>query len=267
MIRFEHTMSTEQSIPLIYHHDTVTPEYSWPNWHSNIEILYIRGGNGTVFCGSNTYDASTGDIFVINSNDIHGESSDSIMESTCFIIDNYFCITNGIPVETLEFSSPINSKEASSLCESLIVELENTGDFYSARVKSALLNLVLFLAQNYSQQSSDAKSSNENMRLALGYIKAHFNQNLSLDEIAYNSGLSKFYFSREFKKVIGMTPVTYINLLRCSEAKKLLKANNFSIKEVSEKCGFLNYSYFAKTFKKHIGVLPSEYRKTQNAVK
>ena len=63
-----------------------------------------------------------------------------------------------------------------------------------------------------------------------------------------------------------MTPVTYINLLRCYEAKKLLKTNKFTIKEVSEKCGFFNYSYFAKTFKKHIGVLPSECMKKQNDV-
>lgn len=264
MTQFEHTMDIDQSIPIVYHHDTITPAYNYPNWHNNLEILYIREGEGSVLCGSNNYDASAGDVFVINPNDIHSVTSKNLVKNTCFIIDNYFCTTNGLPVEKLEYTTHIKSKEVTKLCDNLIFELESTSDFYSAGVRTALLNLVLYLSKNYSQNNPDTRhknSSNENMRLALGFMKAHFNKNISLDEIAHESGLSKFYFSREFKKVTGMTPITYINSLRCSEAKKLLKKKKLSINEISEKCGFFNYSYFSKTFKKHIGLLPSEYAK------
>ena len=264
MTKFEPTIDIDQSIPIVYHHATITPKYSHPNWHNNLEILYIRDGEGSVLCGSNTYDAISGDILIINSDDIHSVTSNTSMDITCFIIDNYFCTTNGLPVEKLEFTNRIHSEDASLLCDKLISVLETSSDFYSAGVRVALLDLILYLAKNHSQQNFDTRQknpSNENIRLALGYIKAHFNQNITLENIAHESGFSKFYFAREFKKVTGMTPVTYINLLRCNEAKKLIKKNKYSIKEISEKCGFFNYSYFAKTFKKHTGVLPSEYAK------
>ena len=261
MSQYEPTMDADQLIPIVYHHDTITPEYNHPNWHTNLEILYIKEGEGSVFCGSHTYDAHAGNVFVINANNIHSVTSKHLMKSTCFIIDNNFCISNGIPVESLEFTTQIKSEELTVLCENLIFELDNFSSFQAAAIRCALLNLMLCLAKNHSQTSTIAYSSNESLKLAMGYMKAHFNQNISLDEIAYEAGLSKFYFSREFKKVTGMTPVTYINSLRCNEAKKLLKKNKFTIKEISEKCGFYNYSYFTKTFKKHIGTLPSEYAK------
>ncbi len=266
MTQYEPMMDVDQIIPIVYHHDTITPEYNHPNWHNNIEILYITEGQGSVLCGSNNYDASAGDIFVINSDDIHSVSSKTLMKSTCFIIDNYFCATNKLPIEKLEFTTQIKDKKLSILCEKLIFELDNSSEFQSAGARCALLNLVLYLARNYSQPCTNTNPSNDSMKLAMGYMKAHFNQNISLDKIAFEAGLSKFYFSREFKKITGMTPITYLNILRCNEAKKLLKKNKYTVHEISEMCGFLNDSYFSKTFKKHIGVLPYEYAKKQNSV-
>lgn len=264
MSHFEHTIDIDQNIPIIYHHDTITPEYNYPNWHNNLEILYIREGKGSVLCGSNNYDAVPGDIFVINSYDVHSVTTNTFLTSTCFIIDNYFCTANGLPVEKLDFTNHIQSKNVSLLCDRLSWALESSDDFYLTNVKVSLLNLILYLAKNYSQKESvivRKKSSNQNIRLALGYMKAHYNQNISLDQLAHELNLSKFYFLREFKKVTGVTPVTYMNLLRCNEAKKLIKKDKYTIKEIAEKCGFLNYSYFSKTFKKYIGILPSEYAK------
>lgn len=260
MSTFELSLDIDNGIPIYYHHDIITPEYNHPNWHNNIEILYITEGHGSVLCGSHNYEASKGDVFVVNTNDIHSVTSKTLMKSTCFIIDNNFCITNGIPVENIEFTTQIKDKELSVLCEKLIFELDNSSEFQSAGVRCALLNLMLCLTRNHSQPSTITNSSNESMKLAMGYMKAHFNQNITLDKIAFESGLSKFYFSREFKNVTGLTPITYLNILRCNEAKRLLKKNKYTVHEISEMCGFLNDSYFSKTFHKHTGMLPSEFK-------
>lgn len=263
MSTFEHSIDAYDSLPLVYHHDIITPSYNHPNWHSNIELLYVTGGSGTVLSGSHTYNACAGDIFVINTNEIHSVLSDSVLYNTCIIIDNSFCIANNIPVEQIEFETQVKSTELAKLCKDLVFELDNASDFKIAAVKTALLRVILELARHHSSSNTlsdkQANSSNENMRLAMGYIKSHISENITLDEIAFQSGLSKFYFSREFKKVTGMTPVTYINTLRCNEAKKLLKSNRYTVQKVSELCGFSNFSYFSKTFKKYTGVLPSKW--------
>lgn len=181
------------------------------------------------------------------------------MKITCFIIDNHFCITNRVPVENIEFTTQIKSKDLTVLCDKLIFELENSSDFQATGVRCALLTLMLYLARNHSQPSIITNSSNEGIKLAMGYMMSHFNQDISLDKIAYEAGLSRFHFSREFKHITGLTPITYLNLLRCNEAKRLLKKNKYTIHEISEKCGFSSASYFSKTFKKHIGLLPSEF--------
>lgn len=71
MSKFELSLDDDKEIPIYYHHSIITPEYNGPNWHNNIEILYISEGEGSVLCGSHNYDASAGDVFVINANNIH----------------------------------------------------------------------------------------------------------------------------------------------------------------------------------------------------
>lgn len=263
MSNFELFSNLNNELPISYHHTVVTPKYNCPNWHNHIEILYISDGVGRVLCGAHNYEASKGDIFFFNTNDIHSVKSETSMKINYFKIENYFCISNGIPVEDMEFTTKIQSEELYALCEKLAFEFDNSLPFQVAGIRTSLLDLMLNLARNYSQPRTIIdryiNSPNENIKLAMGYMESHFDQNISLDEIAYEAGISKFYFSRAFKNITGMTVVTYLNTLRCNEAKKLLKKNKYTIHEIAKKCGFLNDSYFSRTFKKYTGMLPTEY--------
>ena len=66
---------------------------------------------------------------------------------------------------------------------------------------------------------------------------------------------------REFKKATGETLMSYVSKIRCENAKKMLMTGRYTIKEISEKCGFEDFSYFCISFKKYTGVTPSSYRK------
>ena len=63
-----------------------------------------------------------------------------------------------------------------------------------------------------------------------------------------------------------MTPVTYINKLRLSKAKTLLANTNLSIEQISLKCGFNEYSYFTRLFKKQFGQTPTNYREENKKI-
>jgi YesN/AraC family two-component response regulator len=86
-------------------------------------------------------------------------------------------------------------------------------------------------------------------------------ENLYLDHIAEIVETSPKYFSSYFKKTFGVNYVEYLNKVRLSHAKELLKDRSLTIGEIGEKTGYLNSSTFTTTFKKYYGISPSEYRK------
>lgn len=92
------------------------------------------------------------------------------------------------------------------------------------------------------------------------YISDNLKENINLKDTAAKFNLSPYYFSRTFKKVFGCNFSEYLNLVRIDEAKKLLKDNSLSVKEICYMVGYSDPNYFSKVFKKYEGVTPTEYR-------
>ena len=92
------------------------------------------------------------------------------------------------------------------------------------------------------------------------YINYHFAEKLTLDDISARAGFSRYHFARIFKENTGLTLIEYINARRCDTACFLLRETKKTIGEICSECGFENPSYFAKSFCRIHGILPSEYR-------
>lgn len=95
---------------------------------------------------------------------------------------------------------------------------------------------------------------------ALQYIDAHYQEELSIHDIAEHIGVSNDYFSRQFKQVTGIAPVEYLRRYRFARAMELL-AGGMSVTDVSHQVGFRNLCHFSREFKNQLGVTPSQYRK------
>jgi len=92
------------------------------------------------------------------------------------------------------------------------------------------------------------------------YIHQHYNQDISLDDIASMSGFSTYYFCKMFKKYYHVSFTDYLTSLRIKHAKELLQNPDLSIKEITEMIGYLDSNYFTRVFKKYEGLTPTEYR-------
>ncbi|MDM5196667.1 response regulator [Fictibacillus enclensis] len=92
------------------------------------------------------------------------------------------------------------------------------------------------------------------------YIHLHYMDHIKIPDIAKNIGLSETYFSFLFTKETGKTFITYLQEKRVEEAKQLLRKRMLPWVQVGEKVGFENPKYFAKVFKKHIGMTPVQYQ-------
>lgn len=93
-----------------------------------------------------------------------------------------------------------------------------------------------------------------------GYIKAHLGVDFTLADVAESVDLSPYYAGRIFKDDQGLTVMEYATALRMDEAKHLLSNPKYRIEEVSAQLGYSDASYFARVFKKHVGMSPRQYR-------
>lgn len=97
----------------------------------------------------------------------------------------------------------------------------------------------------------------------LKHINLHINENLSLDEISTRFGLSKFYLTRRFKELTGLSLHQFIVKKRLTRARYLISVGNDPYKAAVE-AGFNNYSHFSRTFKSYFGQNPSTIPQAQN---
>ena len=96
----------------------------------------------------------------------------------------------------------------------------------------------------------------------LSYFEDHYNEKISLDQIAENMYLSPFYISKIFKSETGDTPIRHLINIRLEKAKDLLEGGyGGSIQEVAASVGYDDAYHFSKLFKKHFGISPSQARK------
>ena len=111
---------------------------------------------------------------------------------------------------------------------------------------------------DYLQKPKELSKSHY-IKLALNIIQERYTENISLNEIAEEIHISSGYLSTLFKQETSMGFTEYINRLRIKKALILLKETTLTIYDIASRCGYNNYEYFFKVFKKYTGKTPSAY--------
>lgn len=96
--------------------------------------------------------------------------------------------------------------------------------------------------------------------IILEFIQNHYREDISLQDVASIMNYSDVYFCKLFKQYFDKSFTTYLAEFRVEKAKQLLTDVTINVKEVSDEVGYRDSNYFAKVFKRIVGVTPSEYR-------
>lgn len=117
-------------------------------------------------------------------------------------------------------------------------------------------------------KSKKQESSLSIVEKAKEYMQENYAKDLSLDEVSKKVNISPYYFSKLFKEEEGRNFIDYLTEIRMDKAKQLLSEKNLSMKEICIAVGYADPNYFSRTFKKNVGVTPTEYRegKLENEV-
>lgn len=234
-----------------------------PHWHEHIELLYIVEGSGSVISDRMAITPLPGQIIVINSNALHRFAPIDYLKYYCLIIDKNFLEKLNLEVEEMTFQSLIDAPAVVKPFKHMIKEYTEQKEYYKESMKADIISIMVELARNHTVFQPKQKDAGTGRKLEIAkkiiqYINRHYKEPLSIEEIAKAVGFSRYYASHVFKEVIGCTLIDYINRQRCNHAKTLLASGQYTVSQTAELCGFLNLSYFTRTYKKQMGILPRE---------
>lgn len=117
-------------------------------------------------------------------------------------------------------------------------------------------------ATTSAEMNDETRCVHPNVRRALAFMREHFTEEITLDDVARAARVSRFHFCRLFHREIGVTFHDYLHELRVSRAKTLLVDRHLTVSEAAYTVGFNDLSHFDRTFRKIVGSSPTEYRRS-----
>lgn len=278
----EDTKHGETFFPVQKYLTRLIPEYPvvTTHWHNEAELTLITNGSGLYQIDLVDYEVKKGDILFIPPLLLHSVSlkNDKELLSETFVFHMNFLGGNSTDICSTRYLTPITNQEISmpylitpkhpaytslqEIFSQITSFYDETITGYELALKSLFLQ-VIFLLLPYSEKkaTSDPGTSSEKLKQVLDYIELHYEEPISVSELARLCYFSDSHFMRFFKKHMNMTCVEYVNNLRLEKAVELFEQGNSSILDVSLSVGFHNLSYFHQAFKKKYNMTPLSFMK------
>ena len=236
------------------------PKYKGETVHRN------RPSHGLAFhmSGVRRYDFDNGKHLWVHPNDIiylpkfSNYDVSNQVAGECFAIN--FDITEDVCFEPFVIKLK-NSVAVSGRFKKANTTWQKKLAGYEMKCKAELYNILYAMQQDY-YSAYIQNSKLEIIKPAVDYIHNNYtNELLNISKLAGMCNITPEYFRSIFKNFYGVSPIIYINDLKINRAEELLKTGMYSVTEAALMSGYLDMSYFSRTFKKVAGVSPSEYKK------
>jgi len=231
--------------------------------HEDLELLYVKKGSGTAFCDGKSYRLTEGSFFLVFPNQVH--------RYTDFIPGTYIILIlkpsvlysysdlfiESEPAESIVSYTDSKENKLSQLLEQALEEFSNHG--YSPIVIALLTAFFGKLLRHYQLEKNPL--SHDTVLKILQYCAKHYKESITVGEVSKKLHISRSYISHIFSSRLAMNFCEYINSLRLSDALFLLRSKRLSVTEISGLAGFSSIRTFNRSFIKHYGITPTEYRK------
>jgi AraC-like DNA-binding protein len=249
--------------------------------HNEIEIIYIRNGQGRKSIADNSETCNDGDIALIGPGVPHFYTLDPVVsyqkvEAWVIQFDELVFGAKFFDyAETRNLKNLLKAAvEGVSFSHQTIVKTHDVWPLFAGSTGAERLLLfiklmgILATPGGYfpvigSATSNDIVVGNrDRMQKTKEFIQRNYANEVSLETLANNANLSKSAFCNLFKKTFNVCFSDYLTEIRLSKAAGLLAETDFSINEIYSKAGFSNQSYFNRCFKNHFRKTPNAYRKS-----
>jgi len=241
--------------------------HSVPHTHKHMEIFYVIGGKGQfLICGEH-YPVSANNLVIINPDVPHTELSinSQPLEYIVLGIEGIELATVGKSDAQFNILDHFESVDISGCLRNILRETEQKNPGYKDVCQAYMEILIIRLMRSTSLAATaepQAVSGNRQCAAARRYIELHFKEALTLDQIAEEVHVNKYYLSHTFKQEYGISPINYMIRLRIDESKYLLSETDLSLSQIAQLLGFSSLSYFSQVFRRTQATSPLEYRQS-----
>ena len=254
--------------------------------HNEFEIFIVLKGSGIAKIKNKSYSIKEGDIFLINSGEVHSYMRDPLytldVEDTddvplfLFVQISNHCLREYFPqIRTTIFNSCnlrdyLSDEEANSMINLLVQSAKIYFMEEPLYQLNVLSNVAKVLVSCYKQvpheiiseaQKTNLKQKNLRVERIISYIDANFETQIRLQDLAEQENLSPTHFSHLFTSLFGVTFQNYVNIKRMEQCIRLMPNKEKTLLEISYESGFSDPKYMNRMFIKHFGYTPKEYRK------
>jgi AraC-like DNA-binding protein/quercetin dioxygenase-like cupin family protein len=282
-------------LPFFIRRYTMTSGNFTPELHRHecMQINYVYQGKADHLLNNQQFEIMKGDIFVIPPYIPHRiiESEDSCAEifefefMPSFINQGFKNIQNAESFLDFAYIEPFLVSEnlvkprlnlvgriqieVEDILNEALREYNRKKPGYILLIRSLLLKLLVLVGRMFTMNLENVESRpiydrhHDSIISAMRYIDTHYIEDLSIEEVANVFALSPSYFSSLFKNITSKTFTEYVNNIRISKAKELLKNTDKKVIDISYDVGFNNVYHFNRMFKQQIGISPLEYRKQE----
>jgi len=249
--------------------------------HKYLQIIYVLDGEIDLTLSFSKYKLNKGDVFVVHYDDIRSLTGEKGKNHVILLDINsdyfkkeYPDIENRFFVSYLMQSCGENSRcsEITSLIEEIVVHFANEGTGRAEKtaeltrrcIDSFYANFLGF-SLNKEEKTFESKISTRPYQMhrisnVIAAIYENYNTKLTLEEVAANLHIDKFYLSHLIKGLTGESFQNLLGMARAEYSEELLLATTMSIYEIALAVGFSNVSYYEKHFLKWYEMTPEAYR-------
>lgn len=236
--------------------------------HNCSELFYVTEGSGQFLIENQIYPVSANDLVIINPNVLHTELSLNASPLQYIVLG-----VEGLELEDTSYENQsnfqiINFKNRRdiilSYLQNMLREIESQSPGYEIICQDLMEILIVLLGRqtNFSITLSPInKKTNHLCGSTKRFIDNNYKENITLELLAEQHHVSKYYLVHAFTEEFGISPINYLISKRIQEAEHLLSTTDFPLSFIGSTIGFSSSSYFAQIFRKQKGISPSVFRK------
>lgn len=259
-----------------------------PHWHYYMELLYVTSGTSIITCSENIYTVREGEMILISPKEVHSITSDD--PTTMRLIGFKFDIgkLQMAPRYAPKLKSIFKSAETKGMrmlfskeetdvmyCRFLfgesLSEVRKKEYGYDLLLRVNICKILMKILRIWQlegfQIDNDTFAFDEkyNIDSITEYIDSHINENLKVEELAKECGMSYSYFAKCFLRMYGKSCKEYIENIRILKVEDYLLFTDFDLTYISQETGFSDCSHLIKSFKSFRGETPAQYRKRRGS--
>ena len=239
------------------------------HFHNAYELYFLLNGTVKYLINGKFFYLNPGDLIIIPPKAIHSADSEECFHNERLLImfdaSLFFSEVEEYLNSLCEENIICVPKEKLPLLEDMFYKIgnedKNRTDSSNILIKSYISELIIYLHRYKAPPKYALNETDLIIRKIAEYIFENYDKDLSLGMLSRRFSLSECYLSRKFKSETGSSINQYINSVRISRAKDLLKQPFTSITQVATLCGFNDSNYFSDVFKKINGITPLKYSK------